>query len=136
MRNIYWERFEYFEEKGIFDKLLGKNNIYYGGDIKTRDISPLETTFYNPDYSEYLKLLYIVKIEMPFGEYAIYSRRKKSVLDIIANICSLSLTILSLIKIIFSNIYSNNFDPYKIVENILSNKISYHLLRNQKKWMT
>ena len=76
-RNIYWERFEYFEEKGIFDKLLGKNNIYYGGDIKTRDISPLETTFYNPDYGEYLKLLYVLNIEMPFGEYTIYSRRKK-----------------------------------------------------------
>ena len=132
-RNIYWERFEYFEEMGFFDKLLGKNNIYYGGDIKTRDISPLETTFYNPDYGENLKLLYIVKIEMPFGEYAIYSRRKKSVLDIIANICSLSLTILSLIKIIFSNIYSNNFDPYKIVENILSNKISLSSFESSKK---
>ena len=50
-----------------------------------------------------------------------FTRKQKSIIDVIANICSLALTIYNILNIIFAKIYSTNFDPYKILQKILNN---------------
>ena len=104
---------KYVEELGLLDELMAKKDKY-GGETKSRDVSQIINELINPYTSENLKLLYMVNMEIPFGEYSNYSRRRKFVMDIIANICSLSLIILSIIKTLLSTIYSKNLGPYKI----------------------
>ena len=57
-----------------------------------------------------------------FGNYDMYTRNKISIFDPIANICALVTTLYGIITFIFYLIYSRNFDSYKIVEKILSNR--------------
>ena len=46
-----------------------------------------------------------------------YKRTRKSPLDTFANICSLGMTLLNVVKTLFLFLYSKNFDNYKIVQN-------------------
>ena len=57
-----------------------------------------------------------------FGLYDMYRRDKISIFDPIANICALVTTLYGVITFIFCLIYSRNFDSYKIVEKILTNR--------------
>ena len=57
-----------------------------------------------------------------YGFYDLYRRDKISIFDPIANICALVTTLYGVITFIFCLIYSRNFDSYKIVEKILSNR--------------
>jgi len=84
------------------DGILDENGLYRnieGNKYKTLG-------FFNtiPDYN---------KIEM-------YKRTRVSILDAIADICSLSSMILEIFSFIFRHFYEKNFDNYKIIENILS----------------
>ena len=51
-----------------------------------------------------------------------YKRTKKSFLDILANIGALFSSIYTIFNKIFVFLYSKNFDNYKIIDKILSNK--------------
>ena len=55
-------------------------------------------------------------------DYIEYKRKKVSVFDLVANICSLALTIFNAFKLGFSILYSSNFDNYKIIDRILSTR--------------
>ena len=63
--------------------------------------------------------------------YEDYKRKEKSILDIYANIFSLWITIYRLFIFLFSYLYSQSFDKYKIIDNVLS-KQEYNLTKNEK----
>ena len=124
--NIGWERILYNDQVGFLDKLFDKKkkNQYIGGKFELSH-KVLFNNFFNPYtfYEEFLnvKLLGRIYIHSNVEKTTIYSRKEKSIIDALANICSLSLTILNAINIIFSNIYSKNFDSFKIIQKILDN---------------
>ena len=69
----------------------------------------------------FYKLIGEVYFSIDFYHYEEYKRTAKSFWNALANVCSLSMTVLSGFSYVFLNFYSNNFDNYKIIENILYN---------------
>ena len=65
------------------------------------------------------KVLGRIRLDVDFQHYDEYKRTPKSFLDVLANICSLSMTILNGISYTLVTYFSNNFDNYKIMEKIL-----------------
>ena len=59
-------------------------------------------------------------MSLDLNSYDEYKRTKISILDVIADICSLSMTIFTGFIFCFSNYYSNSFDNYEIMDKILS----------------
>ena len=130
---LNWEVIEYEEEKGVFgktfDKVMGNNNKYYGGDFKlgntiTDDghFKALPQTLLNytdPEGNDYILLLLLeTRSTSVDTEYEKYTRKKVSVLGIIANIASLSSTVLNLMSLFYGILYAENYNNYKIIESI------------------
>ena len=61
------------------------------------------------------------------------TRKENSIFDVLANICALSSTVLNLITLGHGILYSQNYDNYKIVENILSKKMKININNNRIK---
>ena len=76
------------------------------------------------------KVLGLLKYSIDYSHWEEYKRTKKSILDTISIICSLSLTIFNILSF-FVNFYSQNFDNYKIIVKILGN--SYNIKEKSKK---
>ena len=123
---LTWKTIEYSEEKGIseiFDNLVGKSNTVYGGQF----LEPTTLLFDYSDLPEYItnitnwKILGMIYTDWatPKNFYDKYSRKKKSIFDSLANICSLSMTVYSGFIFVFCGFYSSKYDNYKIVEKIL-----------------
>ena len=130
-QNIFWETTTIVEEQGILDRLTGNKKEYFGGSFSQSEISTIRTTILDvskwdfPDdrlKSGFFKILYIFSSENLFNSIIEYKRKKISVIDLIANICSLALTIYNGFKSGFSFLYSSNFDNYNIIDRILSTK--------------
>ena len=77
-------------------------NSYEGGGLFLFGFNVLNTNFTN---------------EIIYNDY---KRKEKSVYDSLANIFSLSITVYNIFSLVFSILYSNNFDKYKIIDIILS----------------
>ena len=73
-------------------------------------------------YTGIFKLLFIFNCVNQFEDHIEYKRKKVSIFDLIANVCSLALTIYNGFKLCFSFLYSSNFDNYKIIDRILSTR--------------
>ena len=120
-----WEIIEYEEEKGVFektfDKAIGNNNKYYGGFYKIKEVlNDGGYMKYFPqnyfkikdlDGNSFIILLYI-KSFPETNEYERYARKKVSVLDILANIASLSSTSLNLMGLVYGLLYAENYNNY------------------------
>ena len=142
---LNWEVIEYEEEKGVFgktlDNTLGIGNKYYAGDYKsittfTDDghMKTLPQTLWqmrDPDGNYFILLLYLKSIPVD-NEYERYSRKKVSVLDILANIASLSSTALNLMGLVYGILYAENYNNYKIIENILTKKMKVNINKDTK----
>ena len=140
---LYWNLIEYEEKKGmfgeLFDKARGKSNLYYGGDFNSKEtytddghIRNLPTNAYeikDKDGNNYIILLFIQNHYL-MDQYDRYTRKANSFLDVLADLAALSSTILGLISLAFGFLYSNNFDNYKIIENILTKQLKVNI--NQK----
>ena len=136
---LNWEKIEYEEEKGIFgrtyDRITGNDNTYYGGEIKSVKLYPddghmrkVPSTYFvkDPEGNTYMMLLY-VQMNPNKLEYDKYSRKAISFLDVLADISALASTALDLMALAYGFLYSENYDNYKIVENILSEKMRLKL---------
>ena len=66
-----------------------------------------------------MRLIAEILFEMDFIHYDEYNRTKKSFLDLISKVFSLSLAVFKCLSIFLKFFYTRNFDNYKIVENIL-----------------
>jgi hypothetical protein len=134
-----WEKIEYEEEKGIFgktyDRINGNDNTYYGGEIKSVELYPddghmrkVPANYHVKDLdgNTYMMLLYVQMYPNQL-EYDKYSRKAISFLDVLADISALASTALDLMALAYGFLYSENYDNYKIVENILSEKMRLKL---------
>ena len=74
----------------------------------------------------------MVKLENVLDKIIEYKRKKISKLDILANIGALSSTIYGIFVKLFALIYSKNFDNYKIIDKILSQKSKNNKIKNKK----
>ena len=133
---LKWGLIEYVEEKGIFaknlDRILNKKNTYYGGDFKSKE------TFVDDGHVKTLAgenyiLLLLLEIHLDESQYDRYTREEDSILDVLAQICALSSTVLNLITLAYGVLYSQNYDNYKIVENILSKKMGINIYNKKIK---
>ena len=130
--DYFWQVTKIIEEKGMFDKLMGNKKESFGGNYYKSTGATMKTTIVNgsdfQDYNDerlkygYYKVLYLFNSINQFDDYIEYKRKKVSIIDLIANVCSLALTIFNVLKLGFSILYSNNFDNYKIIDRILSTR--------------
>ena len=128
-----WMNVRYKEEKGFFSMFEnGEDNDYIGLTMKTFDYS--EMSGLNGDKKIFLnaydvksksihtyKVLGRIVFDVDFHHYDEYKRTPKSFWDTVANICSLSMTILNGLSYTLLSYFSNNFNNYKIMEKILYN---------------
>ena len=135
IRNYYWKTIKYNESLGFMDLFynifgIDSDSEYIGGNIQNSDTFPLQAIYgddaLKPDEinGTYYRMLGIGQMAMDFNSYDQYKRTKISIFDVIANICSLSMTIMGGFAYFFSNYYSNSYDNYEIIEKILSKKKS------------
>ena len=129
IRKLYWSIIKYNDQqKGfnrLYDNIMGENKIYYAGSIDTyTDYYDLDKDFYGYDNYNNLHYSLLERIIMINHQDKIieYKRTKKSFLDILANIGALFSSIYTIFNKIFVFLYSKNFDNYKIIDKILSNK--------------
>ena len=141
--NIYfidWELIEYEEEKGIFSKtysnVVGKSNTYYGGYFKSyhaftddghiQRLPDTEWKIKDKDGNHFAVFLYLI-FRPNLEEYERYSRKKISFLDVLADVSALASTVLDLMSLAYGFLYSQNYDNYKIIENILTKKMNINI---------
>ena len=127
---LNWELIEYEEDKGIFfntfDRIRGKENIFYGGDFKSMenfvDDGRVRFMLQNQEINQEIILLFL-EIHPNHLQHDKYTRNQVSFLNVLADISALSSTILDLISLVYGFLYSQNYDNYKIVESILTKKM-------------
>ena len=138
---FFWGLIQYEEEKGIFsktyDNMVGNTNTYYAGNIKSKETYtddghlrnlPNSMNIKDEKGNHFIMLLYLDFIPDPTN-YERYSRKKISVLDVLADVSALASTVLDLMALAYGFLYSQNYDNYKIVENILTKKMHVNLNR-------
>ena len=137
---INWKLIQYEEKKGIFSKtfqeIIGKNNVYWGKDIDSFETFTDDGHFKNitsnfwkikdEKGNHFVLLLYVLN-QNKVGDYDKYTRTAKSFIDVISNICALGSTVLNLMRIAYNFLYSKSYDNYKIIENILSEKLRINI---------
>jgi len=135
LRKIYWEHIRYKEEKSGFLKLyndfIGKEDIFYAGQFSTNSESYVLEDGYT--FGNETRLLGIINLDNAVDKYREYKRKKVSRLDVLANIGALSSTIYGILVKCFALIYSKNFDNYKIIDKILSQKLKVNYNENKVK---
>lgn len=124
-----WKIIKYTENLGFTDffyNLFGieKDNEYIGGNIKdTQSVSlkDIEEEILEPFQlnGTYYRVFGMGLAQIDFNSYDQYKRTKISIFDIIANICSLSMTVFSGFFFCFSKFYSVSYDNFEITEKIL-----------------
>ena len=131
-KTFNWEIFKYKDQKSLFDAVTKRKTEFNFGRIQNNNIPLRNYTKYDNyvekiikkySYSKDVYFYYLPLIGLYFNnkneEYLLYKRKKVSFLDVIANIGAL----FSTIKFFFSlalSFYSNNFNNYKIVGNLLN----------------
>ena len=142
--NIYflnWKLIEYEEKKGIFgelfDKIAGKNNTYYGRQLSsttiyTDDGHMRNLITNNPDWNlidengnHFILLLYMEHKFDP--DYDRYTRKAKSIFDSLADVFALSSTVKDILTLVYAFLFAQNYDNYKIIENILMEKLKVNI---------
>ena len=119
-KNLEWQIFRYKDIGGLFSN----EKEYIGGSIKSGDIY-IYDYFYSKDLPYLNKTdkyvhLYTIKVNNNLEYYDEYIRTKVTWLTIFANSFSLWMSFYSGLKFIFEFIYANNFNNYKIIQEILS----------------
>ena len=130
--NYFWQVAKVIDEQGIFDVLTGNKKESFGGSFSHSSVSTIKTSIFDAsdftfkgkklNFSGIFKILYIFNCVNQYDDYIEYKRKKISIFDLIANVCSLALTIYNAFKLGFSILYSSKFDNYKIIDRILSKK--------------
>ena len=119
-KNLEWQIIKYIEKGGLFSE--GKE--YIAGSIKSGDIfiydNPNYSVIKNFDSVDVYVLVYEIKVDNKFEYYDEYIRTKISWLTIFSNSLSLWLSLYNGFTVAFSFLYADNFNNYKIIQNILS----------------
>ena len=142
-RFLRWNLIRYKEQKGFFSMFENEeDNDYIGLGIKAYDYSEMTSNdgsknifIYSVDekfYFHQLRVLGRIVFNVDFNHCDEYKRIPKSFLDTLANIFSLSMTLLNGLSYTLVNYFSNNFDNYKIMEKIIYNN-DFNLEKKEKK---
>ena len=129
-----WNSIRYKEQKRFFSFLkndedenkdyigLGMKSFYYsemsglkGDKIIFQNLFDTRTRT-----SHNYRIFGRIRFDVDFYHYDEYKRTPKSFWDNVAKICSLCMTIFNALCSIFDNLFSNNFDYYKILEKIFN----------------
>ena len=128
-----WKTIRYKEEKDFFSIFKKQeDNDYIGLGMKSFYLSKMTTRDgknnvflhafdFNAGEPRYYKVLGRLKFDIDFHHYDEYKRTPKSIWDTVANICSLSMTVLNVLFYSLMNYFSNNVDNCNIMEKILFN---------------
>ena len=124
--NFSWKAIKYKKEAGI-SKLWNTLNGMSEEDQKIIGLTGDKSmSFYDYNKSEIIesdrvrmRIIAEIMFEMDFIHYDEYNRTKKSFLDLISKVFSLSLAVFNCLSLFLKKCYTRNFDNYKIVENIL-----------------
>lgn len=141
---IRWAFIRYEDTKGLFDifnskpedENLKEKDIFIGGKYQrymTHIISNKKQ--YSPLQNNTRIMFMIDTIDTSNGNiflYEDYKRKKRSILDIAADIFSLWISFYNGFTFLFSKLYSKSFDKYKIIDNILSKQKEILSDNNQK----
>ena len=144
---IEWKLIEYEEKKGIFSKtfddITGTSDIFWGSELDsittfTDDghIRKISSNYYkikDQDGNHFIVLLYLANQFNYYDDHYKYTRKEKSFLDVLSNISALGSTILSLLSLAHEFLYSQNYDNYKIIENILTKKLGVNIFHDLEK---
>ena len=134
-----WKIIKYEEETSI-SGMLKNTYEYYGGEFTRPNKFSIPSNKYwfikiinSKGKTEYYKMVAaFVFWQNNFGYYDLYSRDRISILDPLANTCSLIMTLYGVLTFIFCGFYSNSFDNYKIIEKILTNKSTLETQKREK----
>ena len=144
---IEWKLIEYEEKKGIFSKtfddITGTSDIFWGSELDlintfTDDghFRKIPSNYYkikDQDGNHLIILLYLENQFNYYDDHYKYTRIEKSFLDVLSNISALGSTILSLLSLAHEFLYSQNYDNYKIIENILTKKLGVNIFHDLEK---
>jgi len=120
---FYWKVIKYKEKKGIsrlFDKLFDLKSEYFTG-YYAYDRVFQEDSYVRTNKGSYYKLLIRIELINDHSVYDEYQRSKKTELDVLSTISAL-FTPIRLVFLFIYGFYSNNFNNYKMIENILNQK--------------
>ena len=132
-----WTIIRYENIKGFFDIFKNKtenddikeDDIYIGGKYQNFDKDILDdglSAIYKND-TRYLMRFEISNVNMSnIILYEDYKRKKNSILDVLADVFSLWISLYNGFSFLITKLYSKNFDKYKIIENILLNQKEKH----------
>jgi hypothetical protein len=118
-----------------------EDNDYIGLGIQSSDYSEMNSLYGSRDIFVYSlkndtiltnRIIGRVVFDIDFNHCDEYKRTPKSIWDTLANICSLSMTLLNGLSFTFVNYFSNNFDNYKIMEKIIYNN-NFKPIKKEKK---
>ena len=117
----HWQIIKVTEEKGMLDNFIGKKKEFIGGDIFSTEYNnirsfPLKTNL------GIFKPIVNYHIHNYIDNFVEYRRKKVSEFSLIANICSLALTIFNGFRFGFNFFYSEKFANYEVIDKILSSK--------------
>ena len=123
-----WQIIKIKEEKGILDNFFRNKNDSFAGtyfrsecrNAPNKIIDTTKSSKYN--FSGVYKVIFEYSSENTYRNYAEYSRKRVSAFSLIANICSLALTIFNGFRFGFNFLYSEKFSNYKVIDNILTSK--------------
>ena len=118
---LKWKNIEYKEKKGFFKKDWEDHCGYIESHDKT-SYELIRIVYLTEDKTKIFLSLCNIKFRVDNTQFIEYFRKRKSELDIIANILSLIANIFSCVKIGYG-FYSNYFINFKIVEKILNKNI-------------
>ena len=142
--NLKWELIEYEEKKGIltktYDDIVGNKYTYYAGDYKSQDTYVDDGHFSTMPDTEmkikdlngnHFKLLLSLESVPNKNEYEKYTRTKISILDALSNVAALGSSALNIISLVYGFLYSQNYDNYKLIENILTKRMKIKIHYNE-----
>ena len=130
---LNWEIVKYKEIKGIsrlFDMLLDNQNEYTGGYISSSECTFINHPIINQRYipGKLTKVLGEFLMTTGQRQYTEYKRRKISLLDVVANIGALFMTLYSCFIFTFKY-YSKNYDNYEIIQTIINKKLNVNVTK-------
>ena len=123
---LNWKVVKYKSVKGIsrlWDYLINKKNEYITGYFSSSYFNIMDNSELLKINGSNYKLISIIKSFNSHNDYEEYKRKKIGILDVISKIGALFSTFKFLFSLCYKY-YSKNFDNYKILEDILFNKMN------------
>ena len=117
----FWQIINVTEEKGMLDNFIGKKKEFIGGDLYKSEYNNIRSFPMKTNIGIF-KPIFNYHIENDANNYVVYKRKKVSEFSLIANICSLALTIFNGFRFGFNFFYSEKFSNYEVIDNILTSK--------------